>query len=164
MADSKFKLGLLKYKVTHWDPCLEKCIVGNCEVSGTGTASYSVINNVPLGVNPTPTGNNKRNQFVYGPTGNTYYIDNLGNSVLLQTPSGQMEDTPAIAIFTVNSGNTVTLPFVPLANYHVSVYRNGLRCYSDRFARVGNVITFITPFGVTPGGQGMEQITVEYFV
>ncbi len=164
MEDSPFKKNLIKYGVTFWDSCLEKCVIGKCEIGGGGSSETPTINPNPLANNPAPTGNKQKNQFVFGPTGNTYYIDGLGNSVLLQTPSNQLYDTPATAIFSTNSGNSVTLPFIPLPNYHVSVYRNGLRCYTDRYVRVDNVITFITPFGVTPGGQGLEQVTVEYFV
>lgn len=85
MADSKFKLGLLKYKVTFWDPCDEKCIYGPCAASTSSSGGCCpTIRTTQLDYIPQPTGNTIFNEYVIGSDNNNYYIDRTGKSVLLE--------------------------------------------------------------------------------
>jgi len=149
--------------ISHWDSCTESCFVGKCDVTG-GTGTAPTINKTQLTYNPTPTGNaNDRHSFVKALNGNTYYIDGDGDAILLDVNSSA-SITPFTFVISKTSGDTVTVPFPPLASSPILVFRNGLRCNTSEYVRAGYVFTFVRPFGVSPGAIGSETITIDFSI
>ncbi len=67
----------------------------------------------------------------------------------------------------LTTGSTVTLSTLPSTQRVVEVYRNGLRQIrglSEDYTISGTTITFNTPFGISGGAAGSEQVVVRYWM
>lgn len=80
---SLFRDALIKHKISYWDPCTSTCIAGDCSMGGGGCCP--TVTTTPLLIDPAPAGNALVNQFVTGPTGTIFYIDDQGRALALNS-------------------------------------------------------------------------------
>jgi hypothetical protein len=88
----------------------------------------------------------------------------LGTDGKLYASFSPTTNVPVTNAFTVNVGSSVTLTHIPLTNYHVQVFRNGMRQrITQDYSVVGTTVTFVTAFGNSGNGSGNEEILVDYY-
>lgn len=90
---------------------------------------------------------------------------NVGTSsaVIPITQASIETRTPVTDSFSKSSGNTVTISETPVSSLPFDVYRNGILQASDRYSLLNKVVTFVSAFGNSIGGQGAESIIIKYY-